>query len=174
MGLGPSTFILGGPGSPNLNFEFCLNNISNAVSIGSIEGPRQGRGWGGNAPARYFWRKEGIASDYQMWKVVVVVVGGGTFRLATGRLFPMSVPWSIVKVNCLMKKLCQYFGNNISNILFVIWLLIWQDFVIVWQNTLRTIWPPFSGLLTALVSLNSVARWCNFACLCIGKIRATP
>jgi len=65
---------------------------------------------------------------------------------------------------------CQDFGINISNIL----LVIWQDFVNVWQNTPRTIWSPFSGLLTRLVLSNSFARWCNFACLCVEKIRATP
>jgi len=27
MGLGTPTFISGGPGSPLLNFEFCLNNV---------------------------------------------------------------------------------------------------------------------------------------------------
>jgi len=31
-------------------------------------------------------------SDHQMWKVVVVVVGGGTIRLAPGRDFLMSGP----------------------------------------------------------------------------------
>jgi len=69
-----------------------------------------------------------------------------------------------------LAEFCQYFGINISNILFV----IWQDFINVWQNTPPTIWSPFSGLLTILLLSNSVARWCNFACLCVRKIRATP
>jgi len=59
-----------------------------------------------------------------------------------------------------MKKCCRIlavFVIIISNILYV----IWQDFVIVWQNTPCT--SPCCGLLTALVLLNSVARWCNTA-----------
>ena len=61
-----------------------------------------------------------------------------------------------------MKKPLQNFGSisstNIiffSNILFVIWQLTLQDFVIVWQNTLCTVFHP------VMVLLNSVARWCN-------------
>jgi len=98
-----------GPGAPLFfwgglppTFEFCLINLSNTVSIGSI-----------------------------------------------------------VKVNRLMKKFCR-----ILSVLFV----IWQDFVNVWQNTPRTIWSPFSGLLTTLVLSNSVVRLCHFACLCVGTI----
>jgi len=47
------------------------------------------------------------------------------------------------------------FDNIICNILFV----IWQDFVMARQNTQCT--ACCYGLLTAMVFLNSVARWCN-------------
>jgi len=63
---------------------------------------------------------------------------------------------SIVEVNRLFKKnlqFLQYFGNIIYNILFV----IWQDFV-MFGRTHREIWSHCSGLLTALVLSNSVAR----------------
>jgi len=36
MGLGPPLFFLREPGPSLLNFEFCLNNLGNTVSIGSI------------------------------------------------------------------------------------------------------------------------------------------
>jgi len=55
----------------------------------------------------------------------------------------------------------QSFANIIFNILFV----IRQDFVILWQNTPCPVCHPVAAclVLTALVSLNSVARWCNKA-----------
>jgi len=62
-----------------------------------------------------------------------------------------------------MNKCCriwQYFDKIICNILFE----IWQDFVIVWQNTPCTVCYPAMACFTALVLLNSVAslqKWYN-------------
>ena len=64
-----------------------------AAKYRSIAGPRQG---GVGAPRGGIFRGEALslslhvnrASDHQMWKVVVVVVGGGTFRLAPGGSLP--------------------------------------------------------------------------------------
>jgi len=53
------------------------------------------------------------------------------------------------------EKNVQIFGR-ISAISFI----IWQNFVNVWQNTPCAIWSFCSGLLTALVLSNSVARLC--------------
>lgn len=51
---------------------------------------RARQGAGGNAPGPHFWRKEEIASDHQMWQVVV---GGRHFSTRPGRHFPMPGPW---------------------------------------------------------------------------------
>ena len=68
-----------------------FRNVCNPSA--SQAGPRKGRtlfgGW-------HFWWKEGIANGLYHHLVVVVMVGGGTFRLAPGRHFPMSGPWSQV------------------------------------------------------------------------------
>jgi len=50
---------------------------------------RARQGAGGNAPGPHFWRKEEIASDHQMWQVVV---GGRHFSTRPGRHFPMLGP----------------------------------------------------------------------------------
>ena len=67
-----------------------------------------------------------------------------------------------------MKKSLQNFGNIIFTICYIICNLA-VNFVNVRQNTPCTVWSPFSGLLTALVLLSSVARWCKFACLFVWK-----
>jgi len=70
-----------------------------------------------------------------------------------------------------MKKMLQNFGSILS-ILFV----IWQDFVIVWQNTPCTVCQPAIACLPhccCWIVLPDVAiqhiilqKWCNFTCLC--------
>jgi len=65
-----------------------------------------------------------------------------------------------------------YFVNIISNILFV----IWQDFVIVWQNTPCTVRHPAVACLThwcywtvlpdGIILQVFLQRWCNFTCWC--------
>jgi len=37
MGLGPPTFVSGGPSPPLLNVESCQKTLSNTISIGSIK-----------------------------------------------------------------------------------------------------------------------------------------
>jgi len=69
----------------------------------------------------------------------------------------------------------QNFGS-IFNILFVTLQCIWQDFVIVWQNTPGAVYHPAMACLPQWVLLNSVARscnttqilqkWCNLTCVC--------
>jgi len=60
---------------------------------------------------------------------------------------------------------CQYY-------LFV----IWQDFVIDWQNTPCTVYHPamaciphrccWTMLLDGIMQHNFLQKWCNFTCLC--------
>jgi len=50
---------------------------------------------------------------------------------------------------------------NLGNVICNIVPEIRQDFVNVWQNTPYTIWSPCSGLRTALMLSNSVARCYN-------------
>jgi len=66
----------------------------------------------------------------------------------------------------------QYFVDIISNMLFA----IWQDFVIVWHNTQRTVchlamdclphWCCWTVLPDGVMQHNFIRKWCHFACLC--------
>jgi len=106
MDLGTTTFFLEGPGPPLSNFEFCLINLNNTVSIGSI-----------------------------------------------------------AKVNRLTKKFCQYCGIIICNL-----AVNRAGFrKCLAEHTAHNL-VAFLVNAYHMVLSNSVARWCNFACLCVRKI----
>ena len=66
----------------------------------------------------------------------------------------------------------QYFVDSISNIFFV----IWQDFVVVWQNTPCTVchpamdclphWCCWTVLPEGVIQHKFSQKWCHFTCLC--------
>jgi len=66
----------------------------------------------------------------------------------------------------------QYFVDIVSNILFV----IWQDFLIVWQNTPCTVCHPATNCLPhwccctvlpdGVIQHNFSQNWCHFTCPC--------
>ena len=82
------------------------------------------------------------------------------------------------KVNRWMKTTLQNFGSILSIwflTLFVIWLWIWQDFVIVWRNTPCAVFRPavdsfphwcwWTVLPDVVMQHNFSQIWCHFTCL---------
>jgi len=177
MGLGPPLFFWWGLATPLLNYEFCPNYLSNTNSIWSIVKVNRlmkkicrflpvcsamiSLWWADKRVRQILFVECLLLRVHWLLFEESCAVGalawfgahsdpGGSLGQSWSVLSKCTLRFSWIKPKfrlCKSLFISQYFGINISNILFV----IWQEFVNVCQNTPRTIWSTFSRLLTILV-----------------------